>query len=79
MDKYACNTLKTRAAFRWWKTNDQLQEYKKYLYEKQEKEDESKLCSQVSPEVIDSVILYEIGEKNTSNFWKKIPIQNVCI
>ncbi|MDR0415159.1 MAG: DNA cytosine methyltransferase, partial [Prevotellaceae bacterium] len=36
MDKYACDTLKTRAAFHWLKANSQLQKYKKYLHEKQE-------------------------------------------
>ena len=37
MDKYACDTLKTRAAFHWLKANNKLQVYKKYLYGKQEK------------------------------------------
>jgi DNA (cytosine-5)-methyltransferase 1 len=31
MDKYACDTLRTRAAYHWLKENDQLQKYKKYL------------------------------------------------
>jgi DNA (cytosine-5)-methyltransferase 1 len=28
MDKYACDTLKTRAAFHWLKGNNELQKYK---------------------------------------------------
>ncbi|MDR3245778.1 MAG: DNA cytosine methyltransferase [Prevotellaceae bacterium] len=38
MDKYACDTLKTRAAFHWLKSNNELQKYEKYLYEKQKKD-----------------------------------------
>ena len=45
MDKYACDTLRTRAAFHWLKENKQLNKYKKYLKEKKEKEDGSKLWS----------------------------------
>jgi DNA (cytosine-5)-methyltransferase 1 len=47
MDKYACDTLKTRAAFHWLKANGQLQKYKKYLYEKQEKEDTGAVFKQI--------------------------------
>ena len=72
MDKYACDTLKTRAAFHWLKANNQLQKYKKYLYEKQEKEDGSKLWEQVPKEVIDTVIQSEIGEKTIKNIFKQI-------
>jgi DNA (cytosine-5)-methyltransferase 1 len=56
MDKYACDTLKTRAAFHWLKVNNQLYRYKEYLYNKREKEDGSKLWAQVPQEIIDSVI-----------------------
>jgi DNA (cytosine-5)-methyltransferase 1 len=72
MDKYACDTLKTRAAFHWLKANNQLQKYKKYLYEKQEKEDGSKLWKQVPKEVIDTVIQSEIGEKTIKNIFKQV-------
>ncbi|MDR0506493.1 MAG: DNA cytosine methyltransferase [Dysgonamonadaceae bacterium] len=72
MDKYACDTLKTRAAFHWLKANNQLQKYKKYLYEKQEKEDGSKLWAQVPKEVIDTVIQSEIGEKTIEGLFESI-------
>jgi DNA (cytosine-5)-methyltransferase 1 len=72
MDKYACDTLKTRAAFHWLKTNNQLQKYKKYLYEKQEKEDGSKLWEQVPQEVTDSVIHEAIGENTIEDIFAKV-------
>jgi DNA (cytosine-5)-methyltransferase 1 len=72
MDKYACDTLKTRAAFHWLKVNNQLQKYKKYLYEKQEKEDGCKLWEQVPKEIIDTVIQSEIGEKTIGTIFKKV-------
>ncbi|MDR1896134.1 MAG: DNA cytosine methyltransferase [Prevotellaceae bacterium] len=72
MDRYACDTLKTRAAFHYLKTNNQLQKYKKYLYEKQEKEDGSKLWTQIPKEIIDTVIQSEIGEKTIAGIFKKV-------
>ena len=72
MDKYACDTLKTRAAYHWLKANNQLHKYKKYLYEKQEKEDGSKLWEQVPPEVTDTVIQSEIGEKTIAGIFEKV-------
>ncbi|MDR2126933.1 MAG: DNA cytosine methyltransferase [Prevotellaceae bacterium] len=55
VDRYACDTLKTRAAFHWLNARNQLQAYKTYLHEKQEKEDGSKLWKQVPQSVIDVV------------------------
>jgi len=72
MDKYACDTLKTRAAFHWLKSTNQLNIYKKYLREKQEKEDGSKLWEQVPKEVIDTVIQSEIGAKTIKNIFKQV-------
>ncbi|MDR2425084.1 MAG: DNA cytosine methyltransferase [Prevotellaceae bacterium] len=72
MDKYACDTLKTRAAFHWLKANNQLQKYKKYLYEKQEKEDGSKLWAQVPQEIIDTVIHETIGEDTIEDIFAKV-------
>jgi DNA (cytosine-5)-methyltransferase 1 len=72
MDKYACDTLKTRAAFHWLKTNNQLQKYKKYLSEKREKEDGRKLWEQVPKKVIDTVIQSEIGEKTIKNIFNQV-------
>jgi len=72
MDKYACDTLKTRAAYHYLKITNQLDIYKKYLHEKQEKEDGSKLWEQVPKSVIDTVIQSEIGEKTIKDIFKKV-------
>ena len=72
MDKYACDTLKTRAAFHWLKANNQLQKYKDYLYNKQEKTDGSKLWAQVPQEITDSVIHETIGEGTIENIFAKV-------
>ena len=72
MDRHACDTLKTRAAFHWLKANNQLHKYKEYLYKKQEKEDGSKLWAQVPEEVINSVIQSEIGENTILNLFKQV-------
>ncbi|MDR1681597.1 MAG: DNA cytosine methyltransferase [Prevotellaceae bacterium] len=72
MGKYACDTLKTRAAFHWVKANNQLQKYEKYLHEKQEKEDGSKLWEQAPKEVIDTVIQSEIGEKTIAGLFEDV-------
>lgn len=62
MNKFACDTLRTRAAFHYLKNNNQLAIYEKYLREKQEKEDGRKLWEQVPKEITDSVIQATIGE-----------------
>ena len=72
MEKYACDTLKTRAAFHWLKSKNRLSDYKKYLYEKQEKEDGSKLWEQVPQEIIDSVIHEAIGESTLKSIFDKV-------
>lgn len=72
MDKYACDTLKTRAAFHWLKANNKLQVYKKYLYGKQEKEDGSKLWEQVPPEIINSVIHEKIDKDTIDEIFAKV-------
>ena len=72
MDKYACDTLKTRAAFHWLKNQNKLSVYKKYLCEKQEKEDGSKLWEQVQKKITDTVIQSEIGEKTIKDIFKKV-------
>lgn len=45
MDKYACETLKTRAAYHYLEENDKLDIYKKYLLEKKGGESGQKLGS----------------------------------
>ena len=72
MNKYACDTLKTRAAFHWLKSNNQLQIYKKYLHEKQEKEDGSKLWEQVPREITNSVIHDVIGEDTIEKIFAQV-------
>jgi len=72
MDKYACDTLKTRAAFHYLKSTNKLNIYKKYLHEKQEKEDGSKLWELVPKEITDTVIQAEIGEKTIKNIFRQI-------
>jgi DNA (cytosine-5)-methyltransferase 1 len=72
MDKYACDTLKTRAAFHYLKSTNQLNVYKKYLYEKQEKEDGSKLWKQVPQAIIDTVVQATIGEETVKGIFDKV-------
>ncbi|MCW1735113.1 DNA cytosine methyltransferase [Anaerorudis cellulosivorans] len=72
MDKFACDTLKTRAAYHWLKDHGKLSIYKRYLYEKKEKEDGNKLWSQVPKEVIDTVIQSEIGERTIEDIFEKV-------
>lgn len=72
MDKYACDTLKTRAAYHWLKENNKLDIYEKYLFEKVEKEDGTKLWNQVPPEVINTVIHNEISDITLPELFNKI-------
>jgi DNA (cytosine-5)-methyltransferase 1 len=72
MDRSACDTLRTRAAFHWLKNHNKLSLYKQYLYEKHEREDGSKLWAQVPQKVIDTIIQCEIGEKNIADIFKKV-------
>ena len=72
MDKYACDTLKTRAAYHYLKENNQLSIYKKYLHEKKEKEDGSKLWAEVPDEIIKSVIHTTIGEETINSIFEQV-------
>ncbi|MDR3236568.1 MAG: DNA cytosine methyltransferase [Prevotellaceae bacterium] len=72
MNNYACDTLKTRAAFHWLKSQNKLSVYKEYLHEKQEKENGSKLWAQVPQEVINTVIQSEIGKKTISGLFENL-------
>ena len=72
MDKHACNTLKTRTAYHYLKSIGKLSIYEKYLREKQEKEDGSKLWNQVPQDIINTVIQATIGEKTISDIFSKI-------
>ena len=74
MDHYACDTLRTRAAFHYLKANGKIDIYKKYLYDKHEKEDGSKLWNQVPKEITDSVIQATIGEETINDIFKQLDI-----
>ena len=72
MDKYACQSLKTRAAFHWLDDNNKLDIYEKYLREKKEGEDGSKLWSQVPDEVINTIIQAAIGDDTIQNIFQQV-------
>lgn len=72
MDKYACETLKTRAAYHYLEENDKLNVYKKYLQEKKEGENGEKLWEKVPTAVIDSVIHATIGSSTIDDIFKKV-------
>jgi DNA (cytosine-5)-methyltransferase 1 len=63
MNNYACDMLKTHAAFHCLKSQGKLSVYKKYLCKKQKKEDGHKLWLQVPQDIIDTVTQSEIGKK----------------
>ena len=71
-DKFACDTIKTRAAFHFLKDINQLDIYEDYLHQKQEKEDGSKLWALVPKRVTDIVIQCEIGEKTITGIFKRV-------
>ena len=56
MDKYACDTLRTRAAYHYLRGKNELDVYKKYLLDKREGENGEKLWKQVPKSITDSVI-----------------------
>ena len=72
MDKYACDTLRTRAVFHYLNNNNQLNIYEDYLRNKKEKEDGSKLWNQVPKEVINSVIQAEIGKNTMQDIFTRV-------
>lgn len=72
MDKYACETLKTRAAYHYLEENDNLYIYKKYLQEKKEGESGQKLWDQVPATVIDSVIHATIGSSTIDDIFQRV-------
>lgn len=72
MDKNACNTLKTRAAFHWLKAHNKLSLYKEYLESKKEKDDGSWLWEKVPEAIINSVIQEAIGDKTIKKIFEKV-------
>lgn len=72
MDKYACETLKTRAAYHYLEENGKLDIYKKYLLEKKEGESGQKLWDQVPTSIIDSVIHSTIGPSTIDDIFQRV-------
>lgn len=72
MDKYACETLKTRAAYHYLEENDKLYVYKKYLQEKKEGENGQKLWEQVPGTVIESVINATISSSTIDSIFQEV-------
>ena len=72
MNKYACDTLRSRMAYHYLKQHNRLEEYIKYLKEKQEGESGQKLWEKVPNEVIDSVINKEISDETLADIFIKV-------
>ena len=72
MNKYACDTLRSRMAYHYLKQHNRLEEYIKYLKEKQEGESGQKLWENVPDEVIDSVINKEISDETLADIFIKV-------
>lgn len=72
MDHYACESLKTRAAYHYLKSIERLDIYEEYLKNKKEKTDGSWLWNQVPKQIIDSVIQEAIGEKTLSQLFERV-------
>ncbi len=72
MDKYACDSLRTRAAFHYLDEHNQLDIYETYLRNKKEKTNGQWLWNQVPPEIIDSVIEEAIGEETIERIYERI-------
>lgn len=72
MNRDACNTLKTRAAFHYLKKEGKLSVYEDYLREKKENTDGSALWCQVPKQVTDSVICATIGEETVNSIFESV-------
>ena len=72
MDKYACETLKTRSAYHYLEETGKLDIYKKYLLKKKEGENGQKLWDQVPTSIIDSVIHATIGSSTIDDIFQRV-------
>ena len=72
MDKYACETLKTRTAFHYLQDKNKLDVYRRYLIEKKEGENGQSLWNQVPESVINSVIHATIGPSTIDDIFQKV-------
>ncbi len=74
MDKYACDTLRTRAAFHYLESQKRLDVYEDYLINKKEGESGQALWNKVPASVIDSVINATIGASTIDDIFAKVDI-----
>ena len=72
MDKYACDTLRTRAAFHYLKDAGRLDLYKDYLLNKKEKESGEKLWNSVPKSVTDTVLQAVIGADTINDIFARV-------
>lgn len=72
MNKYACDTLRSRMAYHYLIQHNRFDEYVKYLKEKQEGESGEKLWLTVPEEIIDSVINKEISDETLPEIFVKV-------
>ena len=72
MNRDACNTLKTRAAFHYLENEGKLSVYEEYLKNKKDHTDGSALWDQVPKHVTDSVICATIGEETVNNIFSVV-------
>ncbi len=69
MNKDACDTLKTRLAYHWLKSNNQIKEYNSYLLASDRKKEN--LWKKIPTSVVNSVINNEISKATLSDIFKK--------
>lgn len=69
MDKSACNTLRTREAYYYLKSINQLNTYKKYLLTEIKRDD---LYNEIPTEILERVIEAEINNKTIPSIFAKI-------
>ena len=72
MNKYACDTLRSRMAYHYLAQHNRLDEYIKYLKEKKEGENGQKLWDTVPKEIINSVINKEISDESLPEIFIKV-------
>lgn len=70
MNKDACDTLRTRAAYHWLKENNKLKDYYNYL--NTENRDKVQFWKMVPEKVINSVINSEISDHSINGIFSKI-------
>jgi DNA (cytosine-5)-methyltransferase 1 len=70
MNKEACDTLKTRAAYHWLKSQNQIKIYHDYLLSPNKNKED--LWSHIPSNIIESVINTEISKKTLPHIFNKI-------